>query len=82
MTLLLSILLIAGAIVFAAIVFVTMTDSEVMPLGCPRCHAGSEQPVGGVSIPWYQAWRGQVRCRHCLTRFREHPNGTLVEDRD
>jgi hypothetical protein len=53
-----------------------------MPLACPRCHYGGSSSFGGVASSWHIPIRGSVvKCRACHTHFREHPNGSLVEDR-
>lgn len=77
---LLTIVFIVGAIAVFAWIFFGMLDERVMPFSCPRCHAGSDETIAGTSVPWYREHRGGVECRSCYTRFREHPNGSLVED--
>ena len=76
------ILFIVGAIVMAALVFFGTIDAQIMPRSCPRCHAGSDDAIPGAIRPWYQVHPRNVRCRSCFTWFKEHPNGSLVEDRD
>lgn len=79
---LLTVLFIVGALVMAAVIFFGMLDDQVMPWSCPRCHAGSDEDIAGSHRPWYVVRGRGVRCRTCHTSFKEHPNGTLVEDHD
>lgn len=61
---------------------------DQLPSRCPRCGAPDEDvSVRKSGIAVYSRWyreRGDkgLQCRHCGTRFKDHPNGTLVEDRD
>ncbi len=76
-------LFLIGSAVLVGQVFFTMLGSDVMPFTCPRCHDGGDEDLAGDHVPWYRTYRnGTVRCRACGTGFKEHPNGTLVEDRD
>jgi hypothetical protein len=80
---LLAALFIIGAIVAFALVFFGMLGTDAMPFACPRCHApGDDEDIAGTSRPWYALHGSTVRCRTCHTWFKEHPNGSLVEDRD
>ena len=82
MTEFLAILLYIGAIVLALLIFFGMRGSDSMPWRCPRCQMGGDENAAGEHRPWYARYRGGVRCRTCGTWFKEHPNGSLVEDRD
>jgi hypothetical protein len=76
-------LFIVAAIVACLLIYFGMLDAEVMPWACPACYAGSDENIAGVRRPWYVPERsGRVRCRACYARFRERPDGTLVEVRD
>jgi hypothetical protein len=59
---------------------------DQLPGACPRCgktdDAITASGVAGGYIRWYRQTPGQrLQCRVCLTKFKNHPNGTLVEDR-
>ena len=76
------VLFIVGSLVMAVRIYVGMLDTDLMPLACPRCYHGNDSTLGGLSRPWYQRGAGgAVYCAWCRTAFREHPNGSLVEDR-
>jgi hypothetical protein len=62
-------------------VFFGTVHAEAMPWSCPACYRGSDEDLAGQWIPWYDSSKYGVRCRWCGTRFKEHPDGTLVEDR-
>lgn len=88
MGLLLNWLFIIAAIMTTVIVLWSMVDARrVMPFSCPRCSWSGESrypddSAVGWSRCWYAAYQGgRVRCRKCGVWFKEHPNGTLVEDR-
>ena len=80
-------------IVIAVALFVavawSMTPADVMPSSCPSCMNGARRDLfeEDTLVPllrdaWYRRNSdGSVRCWACGKRFREHPNGTLVEDR-
>jgi hypothetical protein len=57
-----------------------------VPWSCPRCGAKDQDISNGpvsAYVRWYRSTAsGRLRCRHCLTAFKDHPNGTLVEDRE
>jgi hypothetical protein len=77
------ILFIIAAIVMAGFVFFGMADTELMPWSCPSCYHGADNNIAGQFRHWYVAHSdGSVRCRWCNARFREHPNGSLVPDRN
>lgn len=78
---LLAILFLIAAIVMGAIVFFDMLGTDAMPLACPSCYYDGDEDLGGTHRPWYSRGAGGVHCRTCHTAFREHPNGSLVEDR-
>lgn len=53
-------------------------DALPMPRSCPRCGRST-----GENGEWYYLRAGgKTRCRRCRTAFKEHPNGSLVEDRE
>ncbi len=78
---LLVILFFVASIAMGAIIFFGMLDTDAMPLSCPSCYDGGDEDLGGTHRPWYSRGAGVVHCRTCHTVFREHPNGSLVEDR-
>jgi hypothetical protein len=69
--------IIASAIVVAMVLFDSM-DETVMPFACPACHHDAGR------LPWYRTVdrEGRVRCANCGAMFKEHPDGSLVRDRD
>ncbi len=70
------------AIVFL-IVLGGMLGSDVMPFACPACFWGGDRSIADEPLPWFRREsRERVRCRHCGKHFKEHPDGSLVEDRD
>lgn len=74
-------LLILGAIAVVLLVVLGMVDSNVMPLACPKCYAGPDEDIFDRPRSWYEVARsGRVRCRTCHRWFKEHPDGSLVED--
>ena len=79
---LLWLLFVAFLIGTAVLVGMILFDTDQMPWLCPRCGSGSDEDVAGQHLHWYRSIRGGYRCRTCGTAFKEHPNGTLVEDRD
>jgi hypothetical protein len=83
MTTLFTILFIAGSVIMALRIYFGMLDVDLMPFACPKCYHGNESGIGfGPSTPWYSRDRnGIVYCRWCSSVFREHPNGSLVEDK-
>jgi hypothetical protein len=82
MTTLLTILFIIGSFVMIARIFFGMIDVDLMPFSCPKCYDGGDESLIGTSLPWYRReGNGIVSCRTCHSVFREHPNGSLVEDR-
>ena len=65
-----------------AVIFFTMMDTHVMPFGCPACYHGDDENIAGERRGWYVRLEGdRARCRWCGTYFKEHPDGSLVEDR-
>lgn len=79
---LLGYLFMAAAIVTVAIIFFGMFGNKSMPFSCPKCAFFGDADLAGQPRAWYVAYREHVRCRSCHTWFKEHPNGTLVEDHD
>jgi hypothetical protein len=80
------VLFIIGTIVLLVLMF-SESLGDQLPSSCPRCGAPDESIGGGVVvgayIRWYRPGRGgRLQCRHCSTLFKNHPNGTFVEDRD
>lgn len=75
------ILFFLGAVLLAYLVVREMIGTDVMPLSCAHCHFGGDDDLAGQHQPWYSAHGDHVSCRRCGTQFKEHPNGTLVEDR-
>ena len=56
-----------------------------MPGSCPRC-GQPDEPLTASGIGGYKRWYHRApgdrfQCRSCMTRFKNHPNGTMVEDR-
>jgi len=58
-------------------------DQLAMPVACPACRNQTERTMFGNWRDWYYL-EGDRRyeCRQCHTRFREHPDGSFVRDRD
>ncbi len=82
MTTLLTIVFIAGSLIMALRIYFGMLDIDLMPFSCPKCYHGNDSSLLGGSTPWYDRGRnGFVYCRWCHAIFREHPNGSLVEDK-
>lgn len=78
----LTLLFIIGSIVMLAVIYFGMLDTDLMPLACPCCYRGNDSNLFGTWRPWYRRGAGgTVYCFWCHTAFKEHPNGTLVEDR-
>ena len=70
------------SVVMAVVIYLGMMDTDLMPLSCPCCYRGGDRDMIGLPRPWYRRAAGDsVYCFWCHTFFREHPNGTLVEDR-
>jgi hypothetical protein len=77
------VLFIIGTVVIVVRILAWGLDAQVMPLSCPRCYEGGDTDLADAPRSWYVVVSNErVRCRHCHTRFKEHPNGSLVEDRD
>src|SRR5262245_13273253 len=77
--------IIGTAILLFSMFFDSLGDQ--MPGSCPRCGAPDTELNPGVAVAGYVRWYlefsvGRCRCRHCQTVFRNHPNGSLVEDHD
>jgi hypothetical protein len=82
LTLLVIAFYVAAIVMFFVVVF-GMMDDHVMPFGCPACYYDGDHDLADQPRPWYRRHHaGGVYCRSCHTRFKEHPNGALVEDRD
>lgn len=74
-------LFIIVAIVMTVMILAS-AEEEPLPWACPVCYVGWERDILGQYQPWYVREDGdRVRCRRCARRFRETPNGTLVEER-
>jgi len=70
-----------AVIVVRLVAWVFWTRS--MPWSCPSCFFGGDTDLADQPREWYvELWGGLVQCRQCGARFKEHPNGMLVEDRD
>ncbi|HEY5928367.1 MAG TPA: hypothetical protein VIV11_42065 [Kofleriaceae bacterium] len=82
MTTFITLLFIVGSFVMLARIFFGMLDVDLMPFSCPKCYDGGDDSMIGTHRPWYKReGNGIVYCRTCHSVFREHPNGSLVEDR-
>ncbi|HEU0034620.1 MAG TPA: hypothetical protein VFQ53_28545 [Kofleriaceae bacterium] len=70
-------------LIVVARIFFSMLPERVMPLACPSCHHDGGEDLVGNPRAW---WRGRrddlVYCRSCGRRYKEHPDGSLVEVRD
>lgn len=76
-------LFIVGTVVLVVRIIAWSFDGRAMPWTCPSCHAGTDHDIADQPRHWYVRLSAErVRCRHCRTDFKEHPNGLLVEDRD
>jgi hypothetical protein len=73
---------ILAAILLMALIYFGTMDVQEMPWMCPGCSHSGDRDILDEPRRWYQ-WlsRDRVRCRHCGTCFKEHPNGSLVEER-
>ena len=80
--LLLLLLFVVGVVVAAVRIFGDNVSVGVMPWSCPHCAYGGKQDLEGYIRWWSDVERGRLQCRECGTIYKEHPNGTLVEDRD
>jgi hypothetical protein len=77
------VLFVIGTVVLVVLMFLSTLHERVMPWACPRCHVGNDTDLLERARRWYDRLTdGRVQCRHCYTVFKEHPNGSLVEDRD
>ncbi len=77
------VLFIVGTVVMIAVIFFDMLGSQAMPWACPRCHFDGDEDIAGNPHAWYRVEASdKVKCRSCKTWFKEHPNGSLVEDHD
>jgi hypothetical protein len=83
MTTFILIVFLVGSAIMVLRIYFGMLDIDLLPFSCPKCYHGHESSIGfGGSTPWYERGRnGFVYCRWCHAIFREHPNGSLVEDR-
>ena len=80
-------ILILGAIAVIALVLSRTLDMSTtalpMPFACPKCHAGEDTDFLDRPRSWYVDQKsGRVSCRSCQRWFKEHPDGSLVEDPD
>ncbi len=74
-------ILVIGIVVL--VVLGGMIGSDMMPFACPACFWGGDRSLADEPRPWYaRAGSDRVRCRNCGKHFKEHPDGSLVEDRD
>lgn len=71
-----------ASIIMILVVTIGMMDEHVMPFGCPVCYSDGDRDLAGELDPWWRRRHDRVYCRMCKTRFKEHPNGSLVIDRD
>ncbi len=83
-----AILAVVLAVVLYLAVFASMTGTDTMPAACPACmnYGRFVQIYDDAPLPSNETWyvridAAHVRCSTCGKHFREHPNGTLVEDR-
>jgi hypothetical protein len=74
------VLFVIGTVVLVVKIF--FSNDDPLPWLCPRCGSGGDEDAAGMSRTWYATTRTGYRCRTCGTYFKEHPNGTVVEDRD
>jgi len=73
--------IIAAILVFLWIVL-SMIDDKFMPWTCPACYSASGRDEIGEYRTWYVSGRhGRIQCKACGARFKESPNGVLVDDR-
>jgi hypothetical protein len=76
-------LFIIGTVVLVVLMFLSTLHERAMPWACPCCYTGNDTDIFDTPRRWYERLvGGRVQCRHCLAVFKEHPNGSLVEDRD
>ena len=79
---LLLLLLVVGIVVAVVRIFAENVGSGVMPWSCPNCGWHGDKDLDGAFGWWTDIERGRIRCGSCGTIYKEHPNGTLVEDPD
>ena len=72
------IVLVVVGIVVLLLLLDMLPDDAHMPSACPKCGAGNQDAHRRWFIP---VRKGAVRCRACEVLFKEHPNGSLVEDK-
>lgn len=81
--LLVALFILGTLVILWRIISWVLESSVLMPLSCPSCHEGMDTDVFDEPRAWFITLSDErVMCRHCGTQFKEHPNGTLVEDRD
>ncbi len=57
--------------------------NDAMPFSGPGGFHGGDRDLVDESRTWYaRVGPGRVLCRSCGRLFKEHPDGSLVEDRD
>jgi hypothetical protein len=78
----LAFLFIASAILVMITIYFSMLDAHVMPWSCPACYHGADEDIAGGRRHWYLSYGDHVRCRWCGASFKEHPDGSIVRDRD
>ncbi len=72
------IVLVVVGIIVLLLLLDMLPDDQHMPSACPKCANGDSN-----GSRWFRPVRkGVVRCRACDVVFKEHPNGSLVEDKD
>lgn len=71
------IVLVVVGLVVLILLLDMLPDDQHMPSACPKCGSGDAN-----GRRWFLPVRkGAVRCRACEVLFKEHPNGSLVEDK-
>jgi len=75
-------LFVIAAVILILTIMIQMATTDAMPWTCAKCFYPGDDDQLGRHRPWYSQTERGYRCVHCGARFKEHPDGTLVEDRD
>jgi hypothetical protein len=83
-----TVFLILFVIVTAVLLMAMFAESlgDHKPSACPPCGSPDREiGAGGPLVAydrWYRPAGARFRCRDCQTYFKNHPNGTFVENRE
>jgi hypothetical protein len=73
-----------AAVLLMLAIMIQMADTHAMPWTCAYCYYSGDDDDNDIGRhrPWYRETARGYRCVRCGARFKEHPDGALVEDRD